>query len=638
MTTWLTPVVALSVSDKDLTTYFASGAHLDGVQLATSDRFALVGQTDATENGIYVMPPSGTPSRATDANTGVELVGSGFLVQKGMNRHDTFWICTNLGPPIAAPTIGADDITFTEVTSPSPRHSHEEQHRGLVPADQLGGVEALDGFDQGALGFLRNFGDGTAFWSGAPTLAGVLDSGDTAAFQRIRELGAPLAPDDAARLEDIALEVGDLLTGDSQTFLGGIGDWTNSGGTLTDDTGSSWPDAGGHSAKLVTTTGGDELELQLSGTFLAGTSYAVRVVLMVEEAVTSGWGLIFGNSPTDYEGVPIALIADHADSYFAVVARWTPSTDETDPFIVVNRQVGAGTITLHIGHADVRKVLPMDDLGFLVSAVPHLFAGTLATPGRSGFGVVAYPGGVLEAAGGTFTLGSNGFYVTSLTGRVRLTAQTGQEVELTEGNSDMSLLSHPTYFAAYNGLAATGDLVSSWEWDLGPDYVGLQMGEKDAGTLQMMVTPWNDIELADRPSDGTLWRHNGDPLTSFARLYRLAFAWNTASISTGVPIVTLATGDVILGAWLDVSTAWNSTVSDAGDIVTATNGESLMNATVNMQSVGAGTDRRKLKDGALLSAESSLMLGGMAINVKVASTGISLSAGAATAFVLVSRA
>ena len=43
-----------------------------------------------------------------------------------------------------------------------------------------------------------------------------------------------------------------------------------------------------------------------------------------------------------------------------------------------------------------------------------------------------------------------------------------------------------------------------------------------------------------------------------------------------------------------------STVSDLGDIITTTNSESLMNATTNMQAVGAGTDRRKLKDGALL--------------------------------------
>ncbi len=121
-------------------------------------------------------------------------------------------------------------------------------------------------------------------------------------------------------------------------------------------------------------------------------------------------------------------------------------------------------------------------------------------------------------------------------------------------------------------------------------------------------------------------------------LYRLAFAWNTASISTGVTICSLLTGDVILGAWLDVSTAWNSTVSDAGDIITTTTSESLLSGTVNMQSVGAGTDRRKLKNGVLNYSEQSLMLSAQAIKVKVTSTGISLSTGAATAFVLVQAA
>lgn len=177
--------------------------------------------------------------------------------------------------------------------------------------------------------------------------------------------------------------------------------------------------------------------------------------------------------------------------------------------------------------------------------------------------------------------------------------------------------------------------------EAGTDYVGLWISEKDSSTVQIYpdASGGYDVELKDR--GGKNWKSVGaqytTPLEGIPHVYRLPFAWNTANIATGVTIGTVKSGDLILGAWLDISTAWNSTVSDLGDIFTGTSSESLMAATTNMQAVGAGTDRRFLKDGALLYGQQAVMLSDQTLKVKVASVGISLSAGAATAFVAVVR-
>lgn len=178
-------------------------------------------------------------------------------------------------------------------------------------------------------------------------------------------------------------------------------------------------------------------------------------------------------------------------------------------------------------------------------------------------------------------------------------------------------------------------------FEAGDDFVGIRLSEKDSSTVQIYadVSGGYDIELKDR--GGKNWKSVGaqytTPLEGIPHLYRLPFAWNTASISTGVAIGTVKSSDVILGAWIDVSTAWNSVTSDSGDIVTGTTGDSLLQATVNMKTAPSGTDRRKLRNGGNAYGDASVMLSDQTINVKVTSVGGSLSAGAATAFVLVVR-
>jgi|GEM_PF-4760415 len=103
------PVRAVSTTNVALTG-IGNGAALDGVELATGDRVALVGQTNAAQNGVYVSPASGTATRAADLNENEEFPGATFLVREGMVGAGTSWTCINPTPPAA----GTDAIVFVQ--------------------------------------------------------------------------------------------------------------------------------------------------------------------------------------------------------------------------------------------------------------------------------------------------------------------------------------------------------------------------------------------------------------------------------------------------------------------------------------------------------------------------------------------
>ena len=81
-----------------------AGDTIDGVVLAVGDRLFRKDQTDASENGIFVVT-AGTPNRATDADTGAKLVGAQVRVVEGTANAGTSWACVTPGPI----TLGTDD-------------------------------------------------------------------------------------------------------------------------------------------------------------------------------------------------------------------------------------------------------------------------------------------------------------------------------------------------------------------------------------------------------------------------------------------------------------------------------------------------------------------------------------------------
>jgi hypothetical protein len=103
----LTPVRAASTANGTLATSFENGDVMDGVTLATNDRILLKDQTSGQYNGVYIVQASGAPVRATDANTGAELIGAPIFVLEGTVNAQTVWTC--ITTPI---TIDTTPIVF----------------------------------------------------------------------------------------------------------------------------------------------------------------------------------------------------------------------------------------------------------------------------------------------------------------------------------------------------------------------------------------------------------------------------------------------------------------------------------------------------------------------------------------------
>ena len=96
----------------NLTNGLENGDSIDGITLQTGDKILVKSNTDATENGIYICPSSGTASRDTNYDTVEELAGQMIVVQEGSTNADKIFLCTtdNSG------SIGSVNIVFSQIT------------------------------------------------------------------------------------------------------------------------------------------------------------------------------------------------------------------------------------------------------------------------------------------------------------------------------------------------------------------------------------------------------------------------------------------------------------------------------------------------------------------------------------------
>ena len=79
--------------------------------MATGDRILIKNQSTQTDNGIYIVQAAGAPVRASDANTGAELLNATCLVEEGTTNAETQWTCSTNAPI----TIGVSNIVFVAV-------------------------------------------------------------------------------------------------------------------------------------------------------------------------------------------------------------------------------------------------------------------------------------------------------------------------------------------------------------------------------------------------------------------------------------------------------------------------------------------------------------------------------------------
>jgi len=91
----LAPVRVATTTDVTLSTDVEEGQTIDGVELVAGDRVLIKNQTDAEDNGVYIVQSTGTPVRADDAATWEDLAGAIVFVMEGDENADTLWGCSS---------------------------------------------------------------------------------------------------------------------------------------------------------------------------------------------------------------------------------------------------------------------------------------------------------------------------------------------------------------------------------------------------------------------------------------------------------------------------------------------------------------------------------------------------------------
>jgi hypothetical protein len=113
---WKNSVKAAVATNGNLAA-IAPGVGVDGVTIAADDRILLAGQTDASQNGIYIVQASGAPVRAEDFNADAEVTSQAAVpVDEGgtLNGGSRFRLAT--ADPI---TVGTTNQTWTKIASSS---------------------------------------------------------------------------------------------------------------------------------------------------------------------------------------------------------------------------------------------------------------------------------------------------------------------------------------------------------------------------------------------------------------------------------------------------------------------------------------------------------------------------------------
>lgn len=108
---WKDDVAAVADSDISIGA-LVNNIVIDGVTLPTGSRVLLMGQTDLTENGVWLV---GDQIRATDLDSSTEFNNAVIQVSSGTTYTGWLFRCKTLNP-----IIGEDEIEFTDMTPSVP--------------------------------------------------------------------------------------------------------------------------------------------------------------------------------------------------------------------------------------------------------------------------------------------------------------------------------------------------------------------------------------------------------------------------------------------------------------------------------------------------------------------------------------
>ena len=134
---WKQSVRVATIEHANLSSSYSDGDTVDGVTLAVGDRILIKDQSNASENGIYVVNLTGAPTRSndfdsnSDATTGVTV-----FVSEGDTNANSAWSIGSNDPLV----LGTDDIYFVQVGGGSLYKAGD----GLVLSGSTFNVQAAD--------------------------------------------------------------------------------------------------------------------------------------------------------------------------------------------------------------------------------------------------------------------------------------------------------------------------------------------------------------------------------------------------------------------------------------------------------------------------------------------------------------
>lgn len=267
-----------------------------------------------------------------------------------------------------------------------------------------------------------------------------------------------------------------IVNANDSVFDTTLGAWTNSGGTMTRDTGNKWTNLNA-SLKWASTAQNQYVELPIAGTFKVGVEYVCMVAIKLEEqpaaiSMAGEFGLIgtdsAGDSVTGIDPAAYELQYTNNIGYMVYAMRWVPTATRTGVKFRWSRPgAESGTATWHIGWIKAFR-LPLkgghasiaDPAQPSVNA-PQLVAMTSFTGWQYHLALSEVGGLYMATRGGSgldHAMGKAGYQISRLGG---------------------------LYMFGEDG-GGTGDVSDKGvNIEAGPDYVGLWLAEKDDSTLQM---------------------------------------------------------------------------------------------------------------------------------------------------------
>lgn len=109
---WKEEVRVATTTGGTLATSFASGQTVDGITLVTGYRILIKDQSSASDNGIYTVNASGSPTRSVDAGSGALLRHAIIPVRAGTVNGASIWVNSN-----TSISLGSTSLTFREIDS-----------------------------------------------------------------------------------------------------------------------------------------------------------------------------------------------------------------------------------------------------------------------------------------------------------------------------------------------------------------------------------------------------------------------------------------------------------------------------------------------------------------------------------------